>query len=244
MRCSRRPLLIAGLGLVLGPRPVLANSDLRGSGTATSERRDIGAFGGVSLAAPFEVVLRQANRESIETVADDNVLPLIETRLRGSGTSRTLDIRFAPDARVDPRTPVVVTVDYVRLSTISLAGAGSISGAALKAGKFDASIGGSGSLRLPSLEADELAISIGGSGVFEGDGRARKLTLSIGGSGRCDAANLVAGEVSVSIAGSGSARVDAETALRASIVGSGDVLYRGSPALHASTIGNGRVQQI
>ena len=189
-------------------------------------------------------MLRPASRESIEIVADDNVLPLIDTRLRGSGTSRTLDIRVATEVRVDPRTPIVVTVDYVRLSALSLAGAGSISGSALKAGKLDASIGGSGSVRLPGLEADELAVSIGGSGVFESDGRVRKFALAIGGSGRCDAASLVASDVSVSIAGSGSARVHAETALHASIVGSGDVFYRGSPALHTSTIGNGRVQRI
>lgn len=244
MRCPRRPLLIAGLGLAFGPRFALALSDLRGSGNAITQRREIGEFGGLSLSASFSVVLRPASRESIEIVADDNVLPLIETRLRGSGTSRTLEIGVAHAWRVDARTPVVVTVDYVRLSALSLGGSGKISGSALKAGKLDASIGGSGSLSLPGLEADELSVSIGGSGAFESDGRVRKFALAIGGSGRCEAETLVASDVSVSIAGSGSARVHAETALHASIVGSGDVFYRGTPALHTTSVGNGRVQRI
>jgi Putative auto-transporter adhesin, head GIN domain len=189
-------------------------------------------------------VLRPASRESIEIVADDNVLPLIETRLRGSATSPTLEIRVAQGWQVDSRTPVVVTIDYVRLAALSLGGAGKISGSALKAGKLDASIGGSASISLAALDADELAVSIGGSGAFKGDGRVRKFALAIGGSGRCNAETLVASDVSVSIAGSGSARVHAETALHASIVGSGDVFYRGSPALHTSSIGNGRVHRI
>jgi len=242
MRCSRRLLLIAGFGLVLSPRFALA--DIRGSGNATTQRRHIGGFTAVSLSAPFAVVLRPASRESIEIVADDNVVPLIETRLRGSVTSRTLEIGLPHGSRIDPRTPVVVTVEYVRLSVLLLGGAGSIAGSAVRAGKLDASIGGSGALRLPGLEADELAVSIGGSGVFEGDGRVRKVALAIGGSGRCQAEGLVAGEVSVSIAGSGSARVHAETALHASIVGSGEVFYRGAPALYTSSIGTGRVQRI
>jgi hypothetical protein len=244
MRCSRRPLLIAGLGLALGPPLALALSDLRGSGNATTQRRDIGMFTGLSLAAPFAVVLRPASRESIEIVADDNIVPLIDTRLRGSGTSQTVQIGLPQGLRIDPRAPIVVTVDYVRLSALSLAGADKISGSALKAGKLDASIGGSGSLSLPGLEADELAVSIGGSGVFGGFGRVRKFALAIGGSGRCEAEDLVAGDVSVTIAGSGSARVHAETALHASIVGSGELFYRGAPALHTSSIGNGRGQRI
>jgi len=241
MRCCRRPFLLAGLGLAFGPRLALALSDIRGSGTAITQRRDVGAFNGVSLAASFVVVLRPASRESIEIVADDNVLPLIETRVRGS---RTLELGFPPGVRVDPRTPIVVSVDYVRLSALSLAGAGKISGNALKTAKLDASIGGSGSVSLPGLEADELELSIGGSGVFESDGRVHKFALAIGGSGRCEAERLVADDVSVSIAGSGSARVHAESVLQASIVGSGDLFYRGSPALHTSLVGNGRVRRI
>ena len=217
---------------------------MRGSGNAITQRRDIGGFSGLSLSASFSVVLRPASRESIEIVADDNIVPLIETRLRGSGTSRTLEIGVAHGWRVDPRTPVVVTVDYVRLSALSLGGSGKISGSALKAGKLDASIGGSGSLSLPGLEADELAVSIGGSGAFEQRRPGAQVRSRHRRQRPLRSRDLVASDVSVSIAGSGSARVHAETALHASIVGSGDVFYRGTPALHTTSVGNGRVQRI
>ena len=246
MSLARRPLL-AFAGLALLPLARLAGAAetlVKGSGVVTTQRRDIGPFAGVSLGAPFAVVLRPGSREAIEIVADDNLLPLIETRLRGGGNDRMLQIDLARDTRVEPRTPIVVTIDYVRLEDLALGGSGSIAARSLKTARLDAAIGGSGSIALADLDAGSLAVAIGGSGTFRADGRARKLSVSIGGSGRCDAERLVAGDVSVSVAGSGITRVRAETALRASIAGSGDVYHSGAAAPQVSIVGSGRVKRI
>ena len=120
MRCSRRPFSIAGLGLAFGPRFALALSDLRGSGIAITQRREIGAFGGLSPRRPFAVVLRPAQprvdrdrRRRQPAAADrDPVARLGSFADAGDRRSRTT-------SRVDPRTPVVVTVDYVRLGALA-----------------------------------------------------------------------------------------------------------------------------
>jgi Putative auto-transporter adhesin, head GIN domain len=246
MSASRRSLLAAtGAGLLLGPGRAFAWGDaVKGSGVAATQRRDVGTFNAVSPGAPVSVVLRAAARESIEIVGDDNILPLIETRVRGSGARRSLQIDLPARAQIDPRIPLIVTVDYVGLETIALGGSGHITGDAMKAVKLDASVGGSGSISLTRVSASELSIAIGGSGAFRSDGRTGKLALSIGGSGRCDAERLIADDVSVNLAGSGKARVHADRSLRASIVGSGDLSYSGAATPSVTSVGSGQVKRI
>ena len=223
---------------------VAAQDPVRGSGVAAAQHRDVGAFTAVALGASFAVILRSSSREGIDVVADDNLMPLIVTKMEGIGAGRTLKLDVAPGARIDPKTPIVITVDVVRLDAIALGGSGSVVGTNLKQSKLATTIGGSGEIRLPSLDAGELEVSIGGSGRFVADGRAGKLSVRIAGSGHCVAGQLVAGNVSASVAGSGTAMVHADNVLDVSIAGSGDVLYSGNARPRASLVGRGRLKRL
>ncbi|HEX4236157.1 MAG TPA: head GIN domain-containing protein [Caldimonas sp.] len=247
MTFARRPFLALAaltLALAVASPSAFAADTVRGTGVAATDRRDVGAFVGVAVGGSIAVVLRQGNREAIEIVADDNVLPLIETEVRGSGDERTLQIDFVKNARVEPRTPIVVTVDFVRLERLALGGSGSIDGKAIKTAKLKAAIGGSGSIGLGGIDVGDLAVSIGGSGSFRADGQARNLAVNIGGSGHCDAERLTASDVTVAMAGSGDARVHADSALKATIAGSGDVYYSGAATPHVAIVGSGRVKKL
>jgi hypothetical protein len=245
MTVVRRPFFALAALVLVGASPwTIAADTVRGSGTAATVRRDVGAFVGVAVGGPFAVVLRPGGREAIEIAADDNILPLIETRVRGSGDERTLEIELARNTRIEPRTPIVITVDVVRLERLALGGSGSIDGKSIKAAKLEVALGGSGSIGLGGLEVGDLAVSIGGSGSFRADGQARKLAVSIGGSGHCDSERLAAGDVTVSMAGSGDARVHADNALKASIAGSGDVYYSGAATPRVAIVGTGRVKKL
>lgn len=245
MTLSRRPVLALAALVALASPLVAGAADLvRGSGVATTQHRDVGAFTGIALGGPFAVVLRPAAREGLEITADNNVLPLIETTIRGSGDERTLHIDLARNARIEPRTKIVVTVDVVRVEHLAVAGSGTIDGKAIRTTKLDAAIGGSGSIGLDELDAGELAVAIGGSGNFRASGRARTLGVHIGGSGRSDTERLAAADVAVAVAGSGEARVRADSALSASIAGSGDVYYTGAATPQVAIVGSGRVKKI
>ena len=245
MSLARRPFLaFTGFALLPFARNAAAETVVKGSGVAATQRRDVGAFVGVALGAPFAVILHPGAREAIEIVADDNILALVQTRLEGSGSKRSLQIDLPRDIRVEPRTAVVVTIDYVHLEDLAVGGSGSIAARSMKAPQLKAAIGGSGKIDLGDLDAGNLTVAIGGSGTFRADGKARTLSVSIGGSGRCDAERLIAGDVSVSVAGSGDTRVRAETALRASIAGSGDVYHSGAAIPQAAVVGSGRIKRI
>jgi len=245
MSLGRRPFVAcAGLALLPFAPRAAAETLVQGSGVAATQRRDIGAFVGVGLGAPFAVVLRAGAREAVEIVADDNILALVRTRVEGADRGRSLQIDLSRGARIEPRTPVVVTIDYVRLEHLAVGGSGSIAARSLKASRLDAAIGGTGKIDLGDLDAGNLSVAIGGSGSFRADGNARTLSVTLGGSGRCDAERLVAGDVSVSVAGSGDTRVRAETRLRASIAGSGSVYHSGAAVPEVAIVGSGRVRRL
>lgn len=242
---TRRPFLaFAALGGLAAPLFASAADAVRGSGVASTQRRDVGAFSGIALGGPFAVVLRPAAREAIEIVADDNLLPLIETTIRNNGGERSLRIDVAKDARIEPRTKIVVTVDVVRVEHLALGGSGTIDGKAIKSAKLDAAIGGSGAIGLDELDIGELAVAIGGSGTFRANGQARKLKVNVAGSGRCDTERLAAADVAVAVSGSGEARVRADNVLSAAIAGSGDVYHTGAATPQIAIVGSGRVKRI
>lgn len=247
MTVTRRVVVAAATvpGALLVPRLASAAPDpVKGSGMAATQHRDVGPFTGVALGAPFAVILRSGSREGIDIVADDNLMRFIETSLRVRGSERTLRIDVVPGTRIDPTTPIVITLAVVRLDAIALGSSGSVAATGLTFDHLAASIGGSGEIRLSAIQVADLDLSIGGSGRFVADGRAGKLTVSIAGSGRCDAERLIAGDVAVSVAGSGTATVHADNAIDASIAGSGDVLYRGNATPRATIVGSGRLKRL
>ncbi len=239
----RRPAaaLIAAATL-LAPGPALAATT--GSGKALSETRAVSGFQAIALPGSIDVVVRQASSEGVQVRADDNVLPLVQTIVEGSGDTRTLRIQFKAGVSVRTKTPVVVSVDVIKLSAVSSSGSGNIRIEALKTPQLSLSISGSSDARLQQLDTDQLSVSIAGSGDVQASGRAGKLDVSIAGSGDLRARELAAGEVSVTIAGSGDASVTAQKTLSVAIAGSGDVDYGGGAVVTNKRIaGSGSVRQ-
>ena len=208
-----------------------------GSGTVASETRAAAGFQEIAVGGSMKVLLRQSGREGVEVSADNNLLPLIETRV----SNGTLHIELKRGANYTSRNPVTVTVDFIALKSLSLGGSATITGASIKGSKLGVSIGGSGSVKLSDVQLSALDVSIGGSGSFAATGRSPKLSISIGGSGGALTEQLDADDVSVSVAGSGGAVVKANRTLDASVAGSGDVVYSGNAVAKTSKTGSGTI---
>ena len=198
---------------------------ITGSGKAATETRSVSSFQAISMRGDIDVIVRQGSSEGVQVRADNNILPLVQTVVEGSGDARTLRIQYRPGEAVRAKTPVVVNVDVVKLSALAL------------------SLSGSSDAKLRQLETEQFSIRIAGSGDVRASGRAAKLDISIAGSGDVQARELAAGDVSVSIAGSGDASVTAQKTLGVAIAGSGDVEYGGAATLAKSVVGSGTVRK-
>ena len=208
-----------------------------GSGTLATETRAAEDFQDIAVAGAIKVVLRQSAREGLEITADNNLLPLIATRV----SDGTLHIELARSAAFSSRNPLKVTVDFKELKSLSLGGSGGVTGTNIKGATLKLSIGGSGEVKLTELQLAELSVSIGGSGSFAASGRSAKLAVSLGGSGGVLTEQLEADDVSVAIAGSGDAVVNANRTLKVSVAGSGSVVHSGNAVASTSLAGSREV---
>lgn len=209
-----------------------------GSGRIVEEPRPLAGFGALKLAGGIDVELRAGERESVTVRADDNVVPLIETRVEGG----TLVIGVARGASFrTQRTPRVV-VEFVRLGELTAAGSGDVHADRVRGDAFAVAVAGSGDVKIDALDVNSLGVMLAGSGDFTAGGRADEQGFRIRGSGDVRARDLVGRSVKVSIAGSGDASVHATEELEVAIAGSGDVVYRGAPKVTKSIAGPGSVR--
>ena len=229
------PARAAGEGTMLR----VGFGSVTGSGKIQTDTRALGGFQAISLKTPANLVLRQGSREGVELRADDNILPLIETRV----VDGTLEIRGRDGASYSTKTKPVVTVDLIKLNGLSVSGSGDVSGDGLKSPALKIAVSGAGDIRLNKLAVDDLGIKVTGSGDIRFNGRAGKLGIAIAGSGDVESAGLEADEVSVSISGSGNASVNARKTLAVSIAGSGDVVYTGDAVPKTAIAGSGTVRK-
>ena len=110
-RCIRRAISISLLMLV----GALAGC-VQGQGPVTSETREVGAFSRIEASAGIRVVVRIGPSEAVEVTAQENLLPVIATDLRGD----TLSIESSEDFTT--LEPVTVTVVVPAVDGITLSG--------------------------------------------------------------------------------------------------------------------------
>jgi len=215
-----------------------------GSGKAQTESRAVSGFQAIATRGSVKLVLRQGTREGVELRGDDNILPLIETRVVDRGGVPTLEIGTKDGASYSTREPLVATIDLVTLRSLKLSGSSDVVCEGLKTAALQIVVSGSGRVRMRQLGTDDLAVTISGSGDAEFSGRAGRLSLKISGSGEADTRALEADDVAVTVAGSGDVRVNARKTLAVSLAGSGSVGYTGEATVTSSIAGIGRVKKL
>lgn len=212
------------------------------SGTVISERRDVSGFSAIHLSGPIDLELKASDREGVTVKADDNVVPMIETRVTG-GDRPALEIRVKPDAAFRASRSPLVVVEFRSLAELVIRGSGKVRADRIDANDFALSMAGSGDVRIATLHAKLFGAVLSGSGDLKVGGRADQQAYALSGSGDVAASRLEGRSVKISISGSGDATVNASESLEVSIAGSGSVIYRGSPRVSQTIRGSGRVRQ-
>jgi hypothetical protein len=193
---------------------------IRGSGVVKEEVRDAAGFTSITLTSIGDVHVRQAEKDSLVIRAEDNLLPLLESRVEGG----TLKLSVAKDARIDPTKPVEFDVTVKNLQGLKVSGAGSVEASDIRAKNLLVELSGVGSVAV-SGAADELALTLSGVGSYRG-------------------ADFKTKRATVRSSGVGSAVVNASELLDASVSGVGSVEYVGSPQVRQSVSGVGSIKKL
>ncbi len=230
--------------LALAATPVLAaglfdlGARIRGSGNAVDEVRPLSGFSALVLRAPVDVTLKAGSDERVTLHADDNIAPLIVTRV----IDGALEIETRSGTSLSTRTPLKATVEFKQLNAIRIKGSGNVQADPIQAPVLEIAITGAGDVTLDRIDVGALAVSVAGSGDVTARGRARSVGVVVEGSGDVKLAEVEADQAAIRIRGSGDVLVNAAQSLEVDLAGSGDVRYRGAPRLTKKVRGSGTVE--
>lgn len=212
---------------------------IKGSGVMVDKARPVAAFSRVRLDGPVDAQLAPASDNSLHVQADDNLEPLVETRVDGD----TLVIGIKSGSSFSTRQPLRVRIGFKQLDSLQLRGSGDALLDRLKADRLQVEISGSGDLRAGLLELRELQARLSGSGDVRVAGRVEQQDWELSGSGDVDAESLSGQRVRARLSGSGDLSLGVSQELDVSLSGSGELRYAGRPQLKSRVSGSGELIQ-
>jgi hypothetical protein len=213
-----------------------------GSGNVVSETRQISGFNAIELDYPAQVFISQGGTESLKIEAEDNLLPGLQTQMRGN----TLRIYYkaAEGERVNPTKMVKITIVVKDLQDVELNSAGELTIDGLETGKLEVSLSGAGNLKLNGIAVEDLLVSLSGAGSTTASGTADELRVIISGFGDFNGSDLHSQNADVNISGAGSANLWVDKELDATISGAGSVNYYGEAKVTRQVSGVGSVKHL
>jgi len=128
------------------------------------------------------------------------------------------------------------------ITSLSLAGVGSLDSARVEAPALSLAISGPGLMTIGTLKANRLDASLAGVGSLDVAGSVDEVNITLSGAGSYKAGRLESVKTDIRLSGVGTATVWAKEELNASISGAGVIEYYGSPRISQSNSGLGMLK--
>ena len=181
------------------------NAQVKGNGNLASEIRELSKFKAIEIAIGYDKILVNCGKEpSIHISGDENILPLITTRI----SKGILTIESDSTFKTKSDSEIIINIESIEDFT------------------FD----GVGKTVIHNLNEDKFNCNINGVGSCELKGKVESFYVSVNGVGSVNARQLIADDVVASLNGVGSVKLYAKNSLNASVNGIGGLTYFGNPA--------------
>lgn len=209
-----------------------------GSGNVTSDMRNLVEFKRVSASTGVNVYLEKGDEASARVEAEDNIIELVKTEVRGG------KLEVYMDRCIRNIKPVNVYVSFQEIEELDAQSAGRIIGRSVIEGeniKIDA--GSAGEVEV-EVEAIDVTLDAGSAGTITIEGKADNLYADASSSGKINAFELVAEVVDASASSAGVAQVYASLKLKAKATSGGKVQYTGDAEVDEETSSAGVVRKM
>ena len=211
-------LVILPVVLLLTLISSCSRDTIYGSGDMVSEFRDVDYFTKLSSEGVFDVNITQGTSQSIEIIANDNIIHKVKTRVVNN------ELKLYLDSDNDTYRDIILQANIVvtRLNGLKNSGTGNIYAYNIE---------------------EEGSFSIGNSGTADitAEGSASSLNAKNEGSGEIFGFDFFVEDCSIDIEGSGSVEISCSENLDVDIEGSGNVYYKGNPTIDTTISGSGSV---
>ena len=210
---------------------------VNGSGNVVTEDRQVSGFDQVSVSGAGELTLTQGDEESLKIETDDNLLPLIESKVHNGVLS------IGPrEGNLRPTEGIHYQLHLKKLSDLQLSGAVRAEADSIKMDRLGLGISGAAKVSVAHLDTQALSTQISGAGSASATGRAERQVIRITGAGNHHALDLKCAQAEAHVSGAGHAFLWVTESLTAHVSGSGGVEYRGDPRVESHVSGAGRVK--
>ena len=188
---------------------------VKGSGHASTEKRDVSGFDSVEVSGIFQVEVVAGKDFSVEVQTDDNLVQFVKTEVDGS----TLQISL--DKKVSPRSDLIVRITAPDIKKIESSGVS----------KINAS----------GINNDSFAIDSSGASKISVSGQTASLTVDVSGAGNINAEDLKAVDADIDASGACKISVNVSGSLKTDASGASHITYTGDPKTvdnHQSGVGS------
>lgn len=210
-----------------------------GSGNVIREERKLSSFNKIEVSGAFDVKLIQGTSTSVVVEADDNLMPLIRTEVKGN----TLEIETKKPISHSKSLKVFVT--FTELKSIDLSGAVNVESEG-KLTLSDLTFSGSGaSDGKLEMDVQKLSIDCSGGSKLKLSGSAKDVDVDASGAVDLFAFDFPAENYKIDISGAGKAEINVSKELNVEISGAATVRYKGNPTKNVQDIsGAGTVRKV
>lgn len=151
-------LLAAMLVIILGCNGL----GIGGSGKIVREKRDAVGFTGIELMTIGKIIPTQGDADSVEVETDDNIPPLVETKVENGG----LSIRSPSKEGIQPTNELLYYITVGDLENLCATGSGNALAEDFDVEDLTISITNAGRIDFGSITSQTLEVNLEGSGVF------------------------------------------------------------------------------
>ena len=182
----------------------MGNAQVKGNGNLASEMRKLSNFKAIEITIGYDKIIVNCGEEpSIHISGDENILPLITTRI-----SKGI-LRIESDSTFETKADSEIIINIKSIKDFT----------------FD----GVGKTVIHNLNEDKFNCNINGVGSCELTGTVKSFNVLVNGVGSVNARQLIAADVVASLNGVGSVKLYANNSLNASVNGIGGLTYFGNP---------------
>jgi len=217
--------LVLGLLITVATSCTYAFKGIKGNGNVIKQERSVSSFAGIEVGGAFKVYLTQGEKETLVVEADENLLDVIETEVRGN----TLRIKTTEDIRDSKALNIYIT--FKNLDDLDISGACNLTGEnKFKLGDLDLECSGASDVML-KLSAEHLNLDCSGACEMDIYGSAESIDLDISGASHLDASDLEVKICNADVSGASSGKVFVTGELSAEVSGAGSLKYKGDAVI-------------
>ncbi len=227
LKMNRMIMLSALLSIVLIIQTgcTFGFTGIRGNGNVVKQDRNLSPFNRLEVGGAFRVYLIQGDKEMVTVEADENLMDVIKTEVKGN----TLHIRTTEDIRDSKALNLYIT--FKELKGMDISGACKLSAEdKLKFDDLELDISGASDFEL-KLIAQNLDLDFSGASDVTLYGNAESVKLDLSGASKLDASEMETGTYEADVSGASSGKIFVTGDLSADVSGAASLKYKGDPKI-------------